>query len=311
MRADSTVLVSVHHSPGNRSEQHTALRPGRLTGSRRRSASPVHQISSLKLRLRDAESSSRRVAVEALLPPSTAAAAPQGLPTSTGQTLSRAGEGSAIPKAPPAAQRWGRERKEAELLLRALPSPALPLSQRPVPPAACLPAPRLRRSLALHYSPAAAGWTGLEKRGCPMRSLPKPLSGRRREERGRNPNPGRAPGSSKWVTPRQGGPTRREWSCRRRSSHRAARGPRGSRSPFPRHLILINRRPCQLPWRRNACHSRAALAGAEAQEGEETATLQPLSCTTQSINTPRSFLTVSKESWGFTTAQRQTQTAPS
>lgn len=48
-----------------------------------------------------------------------------------------------------------------------------------------------------------------------------------------------------------------------------------SLSPMAGHLILINRCPCQLPSRRNACHSRAELARAEAQEGEETASHDP------------------------------------
>lgn len=40
-----------------------------------------------------------------------------------------------------------------------------------------------RLSLALHYSPKAAGLTGLEKCGCPIRLLPERLSGRQREGR--------------------------------------------------------------------------------------------------------------------------------
>lgn len=48
-----------------------------------------------------------------------------------------------------------------------------------------------------------------------------------------------------------------------------------SLSPIAGHLILKNRCLCQLPSRRNACHSRAELARAEAQEGEETASPDP------------------------------------
>lgn len=62
--------------------------------------------------------------------------------------------------------------------------------------------------------------------------------------------------------------------------------------PMAGHLILRNRRRCQLPSRRNACHSRAERARAKLRKGRrQPAPLQPLSCIIQIINTPRSFVT--------------------
>lgn len=61
--------------------------------------------------------------------------------------------------------------------------------------------------------------------------------------------------------------------------------------PMAGHSILINKCPCQLPSHRNACHSRAELARAKLRKGRrQPARIQPLSCTIQIINTPRSFL---------------------
>lgn len=147
-------------------------------------------------------------------------------------------------------------------------------------------------SPVLHYSPKAPGFTGLEKCGCPMGFCSEHSpgrGGRRTEEKS----------TLKTLHPLNGKSTlwmRKEAGKEATPSSQAtvSDGPAQvllALCPMAGHLILINKCPCQLPSHRNACHSRAELARAKLRKGRrQPASIQPLSCTIQIINTPRSFL---------------------
>lgn len=147
-------------------------------------------------------------------------------------------------------------------------------------------------SSALHYSPKAPGFTGLEKCGCPMgfcSECSPGRGGRRTEEKSTrrtlHPLNGKSTLRMRKEAVQGGTPS---------SQATVSDGPAQvllALCPMAGHLILINKCPCQLPSRRNACHSRAELARAKLRKGRgQAARIQPLSCTIQIINTPRSFL---------------------